>query len=75
LTLKAENELEREKWVHALTKIAKSYEGEDVSKRIHSYDEEEQKVAVVSSFSKKPAAKSMKGIRNITLTQISEILR
>jgi len=34
LTLKAESEQERERWVHQLTKIAKSYIGEDVSKRI-----------------------------------------
>lgn len=33
LTLKAANEEEREKWVNTLTKVAKSFAGEDVSKR------------------------------------------
>jgi len=73
LTLKAENELEREKWVHALTKVAKSYEGEDVSKRIHT-DEEDKEHAVVPSFGKK-SSRSIKGIRSVTLTQIFEILQ
>eukprot|EP00347_Sterkiella_histriomuscorum_P008454 403345039 len=66
LTLKAADEMERELWFQNLTRIAKTYDGEDVSKRLaEGFDE----------TSIKKIVKNVKTVKTVTLNQISDILQ
>lgn len=69
LTLKAADEMERELWFQNLTKIARVYDGEDVSKRVGDSNS-----ALEENNSKKVAIKSVKTVKAVTLNQISDIL-
>jgi hypothetical protein len=65
LTLKAADEMERELWFQNLTRIAKVYDGEDVSKRMGEGPDFD---------SAKKVVKNVKTVKAVTLNQISDIL-
>jgi len=68
LCLKAADEMERELWFQNLTRLAKVYDGEDVSKRIGE-DVPSQEII------NKKAIKNVKSVKTVTLNQISDILQ
>ncbi|CDW78464.1 oxysterol-binding protein [Stylonychia lemnae] len=67
LILKAADENEREQWVQALTRVARIYDGEDISKRIEGFDNVDN--------SDKKNVKYIKTVKTVTLNQISDILQ
>jgi len=69
LILKAADENEREQWVQALTRVARIYEGEDISKRIEGFDQPN------NEYSDRKVPKHIKTVKTVTLNQISDILQ
>lgn len=62
LTLKASDQNERNSWYEALTRIAKTYEGEDVSKRLNGSSIDDSKL------SERKIVRSVKSVKSVTLT-------